>query len=132
VSTAGRVRLTIVLALVAPLLQASLAAAQRSQQPPIIIKEIAVEGTKRVQEAVVLGRVKSAVGSPFNPSLLSEDIRSIFGLGFFDDVQTRVEDFEVGVKVTFVVSERPFVRDVDFVGNKALKTTSSRTRSTSS
>ncbi len=122
-STAGRVRLTIVLALVAPLLQASLAAAQRSQQPPIIIKEIAVEGTKRVQEAVVLGRVKSAVGSPFNPSLLSEDIRSIFGLGFFDDVQTRVEDFEGGVKVTFVVSERPFVRDVDFVGNKALKTT---------
>jgi len=123
VSTAGRVRLTIVLALVAPLLQASLAAAQRSQQPPIIIKEIAVEGTKRVQEAVVLGRVKSAVGSPFNPSLLSEDIRSIFSLGFFDDVQTRVEDFEGGVKVTFVVSERPFVRDVDFVGNKALKTT---------
>jgi len=123
VSTAGRVRLTIVLALVAPLLQASLAAAQRSQQPPIIIKEIAVEGTKRVQEAVVLGRVKSAVGSPFNPSLLSEDIRSIFGLGFFDDVQTRVEDFEGGVKVTFVVSERPFVRDVDFLGNKALKTT---------
>ena len=122
-STAGRVRLTIVLALVAPLLQASLAAAQRSQQPPIIIKEIAVEGTKRVQEAVVLGRVKSAVGSPFNPSLLSEDIRSIFSLGFFDDVQTRVEDFEGGVKVTFVVSERPFVRDVDFVGNKALKTT---------
>jgi outer membrane protein insertion porin family len=123
VSTAGRVRLTIVLALVAPVLQASLAAAQRSPQPPIIIKEIAVEGTKRVQEAVVLGRVKSAVGSPFNPSLLSEDIRSIFGLGFFDDVQTRVEDFEGGVKLTFVVSERPFVRDVDFVGNKALKTT---------
>src|SRR5207302_4737659 len=29
-----------------------------------------------------------------------------------------VEDFEGGVKVVFVVSERPFVRDVDFVGNK--------------
>src|SRR5207249_9932852 len=26
-------------------------------------------------------------------------------------------------KVTFVVRERPFVRDVDFVGNKAVKTT---------
>ena len=122
-STAGRVRLTIVLALGGTLLQASLAAAQRPQQPPIIVKEIAVEGTKRVQEAVVLGRVKSAVGASFSPSLLSEDIRSIFSLGFFDDVQTRVEDFEGGVKVTFVVSERPFVRDVDFIGNKALKTT---------
>ena len=105
-----------------PLLQVSPATAQRPQPPPIIIKEITVEGTKRVQEAVVLGRIKSAVGSPFNPSLLSEDIRSIFNLGFFDDVQTRAEDFEGGVKVTFVVRERPFVRDVDFAGNKAVKT----------
>jgi outer membrane protein insertion porin family len=121
VTTAGRVCLSIVVALAAPLLHGSPATAQRSQQP-IIIREIAVEGTKRVQEAVVLGRVKSAVGSPFNPSLLSEDIRSIFSLGFFDDVQMRVEDFEGGVKVTFVVSERPFVRDVDFIGNKAVKT----------
>jgi len=78
-----------------------------------------VEGNRRVQDAVILGRVKSAVGSAFNPSLLSEDIRSIFSLGFFDDVQMRVEDFEGGVRVIFVVSERPFVRDVDFVGNKA-------------
>ena len=123
-SSAGRLRLTLVVALVAPLLPVPPVAAQQRPQPrPIIVKEIAVEGTRRVQEAVVLGRVKTTVGSPFNPSLLSEDIRSIFGLGFFDDVQMRVEDFEGGVKVTFVVRERPFVRDVDFVGNKAVKTT---------
>ncbi len=115
-------RLTIVVALVVALLAPRLVAAQQTP-PPITIKELAVEGVKRVQEAVVLGRVKSAVGSPFSPTLLSEDIRSIFGLGFFDDVQLRVEDFEGGVKITFVVTERPFVRDVDFVGNKKLSTT---------
>ncbi|PYM73619.1 MAG: outer membrane protein assembly factor BamA, partial [Candidatus Rokuibacteriota bacterium] len=71
-----------------------------------------------MQEAVILGRVKSTVGSTFNPSRLSEDIKAIFGLGFFDDVQMRVEDFEGGVKVVFVVTERPFVRDLDFVGHK--------------
>src|SRR5206468_3676451 len=124
VSSAGRLRLTLVVALVAPLLPVPPVAAQQRPQPrPIIVKEIAVEGARRVQEAVVLGRVKTTVGSPFNPTLLSEDIRSIFGLGFFDDVQVRVEDFEGGVKVTFVVNERPFVRDVDFAGNKAVKTT---------
>ena len=84
----------------------------------IVVKDIHVEGNKRVQDAVILGRVKSAVGSTFNPSLLSEDIRAIFGLGFFDDVQVRVEDFEGGVKLVYVVTERPFVRDVDFVGSK--------------
>jgi len=37
-------------------------------------------------------------------------------------VQLKVEDFEGGVKVGFVVVERPFVRDVDFVGNKHVGT----------
>lgn len=121
-TTTGRVRLTIVVAVAAALLTAGPSAAQRPapQQAPIIIKELAVEGARRVQEAVVLGRVKSTIGSAFNPGLLSDDIRAIFGLGFFDDVQLKVEDFEGGVKVTFVVTERPFVRDVDFAGNKEL------------
>jgi outer membrane protein insertion porin family len=118
VTTAGRVCLAVVFVLTAGLFIASAARAQQSQPPPIIIRDIHVEGNRRVQDAVILGRVKSTVGSAFNPSLLSEDIRSIFSLGFFDDVQLRVEDFEGGVKIVFAVSERPFVRDVDFVGNK--------------
>ena len=106
-----------VLALVAGLVGVAWA-----QQPPIVIKEITVEGNRRVQEAVILGRVKAAIGSPFSPTQLSEDVRAIFALGFFDDVQLKVEDFEGGVKVSFVVVERPFVRDVDFVGNKEVST----------
>jgi outer membrane protein insertion porin family len=119
VTIAGRVCLTVVIVLTAGLFIASTARAQQSQPPPILIRDIHVEGNRRVQDAVILGRVKSTVGSTFNPSLLSEDIRAIFSLGFFDDVQLRVEDFEGGVKIIFAVSERPFVRDVDFVGNKA-------------
>ncbi|MGH7279031.1 MAG: outer membrane protein assembly factor BamA [Candidatus Rokuibacteriota bacterium] len=98
------------------------AARVAAQQPPILIKDLTVEGNRRVQEAVILGRVKSTVGGTFNPALLSEDIRAIFRLGFFDDVRLRVEDFEGGVKVTFVVEERPFIRDIDFAGNAKLST----------
>jgi outer membrane protein insertion porin family len=94
------------------------AAVSEAQQPPVLVKELAVEGNRRVQEAVILGRVRTTLGGPFSTSQLSEDVRSVFALGFFDDVQLRVEDFEGGVKVTFVVVERPFVRDVDFVGNR--------------
>ena len=100
---------------------AALAHAQQ-QQPPITIKELTVEGNRRVQEAVILGRVKSTLGSPFNPAQLSDDIRAIFALGFFDDVQAKVTDFEGGVRLTFVVKERPFVRDIAFAGNKIFST----------
>jgi len=121
VRTWGSWRLSV-LCTIALLLAAGVRA-EAQQPPPIVIKEITVEGNRRVQEAVILGRVQSKLGAPFNPGLLSEDLRSIFGLGFFDDVQMRVEDFEGGVKIVFVVTERPFVRDVDFTGNKKLATT---------
>ena len=97
------------------------------QFQPVLIKELTVEGHRRVQQAVILGRVRSAVGAPFNPSQASEDIRSIFNLGFFDDVQLKVEDFEGGVKVTYVVVERPFVRDVEFVGGSRIGRAAART-----
>jgi outer membrane protein insertion porin family len=85
---------------------------------PILVKEIAVQGNRRVQEAVILGRVTLKINTPFIANRTAEDIRAIFSLGFFDDVQVRVEDFEGGVKLTYVVTERPFVRDVLFSGNK--------------
>src|SRR5712691_9335780 len=96
-----------------------------AQTPPagerqIVIKDIAVQGNRRVQEAVILGRVTAKIGSPFVPTRLAEDIRNVFALGFFDDVQLKVEDFEGGVKLVFVVVERPFIRDVVFAGNKKL------------
>jgi outer membrane protein insertion porin family len=104
-------------------------AAVSAQTPPgtapreIVIKDIAVQGNRRVQEAVILGRVTAKIGAPFVPTQLAEDIRKIFALGFFDDVQLKVEDFEGGVKLVFVVVERPFIRDVLFVGNKKLDST---------
>jgi outer membrane protein insertion porin family len=116
-SPVGCVRLAIVFAL-ALLLRA--AAADAQAQPQIQIKELTIEGNRRVQEAVIAGRIKSKLGGPFSPSQLSEDVRSVFGLGFFDDVQLRVEDFEGGVKVTFVVTERPFLRDIEFAGNEKI------------
>jgi len=117
VSTWARVRRAAGLALPLLLGYFGIVSAQPGAQS-IVIKELTVEGNRRVQEAVILGRVRATIGGPFNPSQLSEDVRNIFSLGFFDDVQLKVEDFEGGVKVTFVVMERPFVRDIDFIGNK--------------
>ena len=84
----------------------------------ILVKEIGVQGNRRVQEAVILGRVSAKIGAPFVANRTAEDIRAIFSLGFFDDVQVKVEDFEGGVKLTYMVVERPFVRDILFAGNK--------------
>jgi outer membrane protein insertion porin family len=96
----------------------ALAQAPTPTDRQILVKEIGVQGNRRVQEAVILGRVGAKIGTPFVANRTSEDIRAIFSLGFFDDVQVKVEDFEGGVKLTYMVVERPFVRDIVFAGNK--------------
>lgn len=95
----------------------------RAQERPVpTVRDIAVEGNRRIQAPVVLNRVQTKIGDPFSPSALRDDVRAIFALGFFDDVQVRVEEFEGGVRVIFVVVERPLVRDVTFEGNHEVKT----------
>ena len=96
----------------------ALAQAPTPTDRQILVKEIGVQGNRRVQEAVILGRVGAKIGTPFVANRTAEDIRAIFSLGFFDDVQVKVEDFEGGVKLTYMVVERPFVRDIVFAGNK--------------
>jgi len=96
----------------------ALAQAPTPTDREILVKEIGVQGNRRVQEAVILGRVSAKIGTPFVANRTAEDIRAIFSLGFFDDVQVKVEDFEGGVKLTYMVVERPFVRDIVFAGNK--------------
>lgn len=120
-SARGRVARSLFFLFLAP----AVAAAQApppAEGPVALVKDVAVQGQRRVQEAVILGRVSTKIGTPFQPNRLADDIRAIFALGFFDDVQLRVEDFEGGVKVTFVVVERPFIRDIGFAGNKQIDT----------
>jgi len=93
-----------------------------AEAPVPTVRDIAVEGNRRVQAPAILNRVQTKIGDPFSPAALREDVRAIFALGFFDDVQVRTEEFEGGVRVVFVVVERPLLREVAFEGNREVKT----------
>jgi outer membrane protein insertion porin family len=93
-----------------------------------LVRDIGVEGNRRIQSPVILNRVVTKIGDTFSPTAIREDVRNVFSLGFFDDVQVRVEEFEGGVRLIFVVTERPLVREVSFEGNDELKTEELRER----
>ena len=65
----------------------------RAQAPgaPPTVRDLAVEGNKRIQASAILNRVQTKIGDPFAPTGLREDVQAIFALGFFDDVQVRTE-----------------------------------------
>jgi outer membrane protein insertion porin family len=85
-----------------------------------VIKEIVVFGNERVDEAIILKEIKSTVGEPFSREMVSEDIKAVYRLGYFRDVQVDVAETRGEVILTFAVIEKPFVADIIISGNLKL------------
>lgn len=93
----------------------------RPRPPAPAVRDIVVEGNRRIQTPTILNRVQTKIGDAFSPAGVREDVRAIFALGFFDDVEVRTEEFEGGIRLVFVVVERPLLREVGFEGNVQVK-----------
>lgn len=87
---------------------------------PITLVE--VQGNRRIESATILAKIKTREGSVFSPAQVKEDIKTLFQLGHFEDVQVRTEGFEKGLKVIFWVKEKPLIRDVSIEGNAEITT----------
>ncbi len=83
------------------------------------IHEIQVEGNKRVQKEAILNKLDLKPGSPFRKSAIGDEIREIYGMGYFDDVQIRADDVAQGeVDLHITLKERPSIKKIKFQGNK--------------
>jgi outer membrane protein insertion porin family len=79
---------------------------------------IAVEGNKRIETDAIQQVVKTVVGTPYNPKKLADDLKAIYAMGFFDDVQVSSEKMPDGLKVIYTVKEKPTVRVILVKGNE--------------
>lgn len=86
------------------------------------IVQIRVEGTRRVEPDAVTNAMASKVGEPLDATRIAEDLRRIFGLGFFADVRIDEEPAAGGVGLLVHVVERPAVREVRISGNDEIST----------
>lgn len=84
------------------------------------IAKVETKGNRKIESLVILQQLKTQAGKPFLESDITSDIRTIFKLGFFQDVKADVSDSPEGKIVTFVVVEKGLITDIIFKGNKAL------------
>ena len=91
-----------------------------SQSQDLIVESIVIQGNQRIEAAAILGNVTLKTGDLLTTQVTQEQIRLIYGMGFFDDVQVQTETKTKGVAVIFVVREKPFVTNIIFDGNDAL------------
>lgn len=86
-------------------------------QEQLLIREIAISGNRMVEEATVRSRLASREGEVFDPELITSDVRSLYELGFFEDIRVDAEGFEGGLRLSFVLKEKPIIRSLSFEGN---------------
>jgi len=85
------------------------------------IQAISVTGNSRVEQSAIRVRIKSPIGKPPDPALIEQDVRSIYAMGFFEDVRASVEDGDGKRTLTFHVVERPMIKEIKLEGNKKIK-----------
>jgi outer membrane protein insertion porin family len=86
-----------------------------------VVSKITILGNVKVEEGVIRGAMKSREGGPLSPEQIREDLRSIFGLGFFTDVQVDIKSTPKGKEVILIVAEKPFVKEILITGNEKVK-----------
>lgn len=85
------------------------------------ISKITILGNVRVEEGVIRTAIKSREGGRFSLDQVREDLRAIFGLGYFSDVQVDIKPTPKGQEVIFIVMEKPSIKEILITGNQKVK-----------
>lgn len=80
-----------------------------------------VTGNTTISEAEILAALKTKPGMEFSEAGLTEDLSSIYALGWFYDLRPEFKLVPEGVQVIYHVLENPVYKNVDIEGNTVIK-----------
>ncbi len=80
-----------------------------------------VVGNQRIESDAVEKVVKTKPGDIYSPKNLSEDLKRIYSMGYFEDVRIEMESKPDGKTVIFRVTEKPTIRVIRFKGNRTFE-----------
>jgi outer membrane protein insertion porin family len=86
-----------------------------------IVSSISPAGNKKIDSGAILKNISTKPGDPYDPAALREDLKSIFRLGYFDDVRIEVSQEADGKAVIFRIDEKPVIKSIAFEGIDELK-----------
>jgi outer membrane protein insertion porin family len=85
------------------------------------VDSVEVTGNKRIEKEAILAVIQTSKGNPLNHDQLDRDLRDVYKMGFFKDVQIETKEGAKGERVIFHVTEKPSIGKIVFEGNKKIK-----------
>ncbi len=86
------------------------------------VAQVIIQGNARVDEQAIRIHVQSREGASYDPAAVDADVRAIYAMGFFENVEVERRPSAEGVVLVFRVRERPLVTEVKIEGNKKVHT----------
>ncbi len=82
-------------------------------QDKVRLKEVKISGNVRVEDDGIRLHLKSRPGDSFDPLVVEQDVKAIFRMGFFDDVNAELSPDGI---LTYAIKEKPYIREVKIQG----------------
>ena len=98
-------------------------AAKKAPALPAAPKVIAIEvtGQKKIEKEAVLARIATKPGDEYSEKKIAEDIRILYKMGFFIQVEVFKDAATDGVNLEYKVIEKPTIAEIVFEGNNEIK-----------
>lgn len=81
------------------------------------VDEIRLEGINLIEKGVIYSTISTKNGSILSPATITEDIKSLFQLGYFQDISVDYEVLEnENIALIFKFQEKPRIKEIKIVG----------------
>ncbi len=83
--------------------------------------DVVVRGNKKIESDAILSRVRTKPGTDLSRDVVAEDIRAIAKLRYFEGIEAEEETVAGGVRLVFVVVEKPTISKIEYTGLNAIE-----------
>lgn len=85
------------------------------------VDKVEVSGLKKIEKDAVLAKIKTAVGSKLSKDRIAQDIRDLFAMKLFSQVEVSYSESAGGLTVVFDIKEKSTINEIVFEGNSEIK-----------
>lgn len=85
------------------------------------VVRIDVKGNRVISTSTILNKMKTRPGVELSQQMINEDIKRLYGTGFFQDIRIDIEETHEGVRLIVVVEDKPVIRHIVIEGNQLVK-----------
>ncbi len=94
--------------------------AQNKNEEAKSVTAIEIQGNRAISRTKILSKMKSRVGSIYSENIVNDDLKRLYLLGYFSDIDIKTEDYREGIKIIISVVERPLIKKINFIGFRHL------------